>query len=176
MRGWRSWYFGRSNGELRAVMVAVRSLPRQWLAIGALMLAGSAPLAAVAQTITDGDTLKMGGATYRLWGIDAPEAKQECPDGWPAGRMATTRLLALTTGKRVDCQEKDRDRYGRVVAICRVSGEDLGAILVREGFAWAFTRYSNDYVSDEARARSAKVGVHAHSCLPAWEWRTQQRR
>ena len=31
-----------------------------------------------AQTITDGDTLKQGGVTYRLWGIDAPEAKQVC--------------------------------------------------------------------------------------------------
>ena len=29
----------------------------------------------------------------------------------------------------------DRDRYGRIVAICRVSGEDLGAIMVREGLA-----------------------------------------
>jgi hypothetical protein len=121
---------------VKAVKGAVRSRPCQWLAISALMLAGSAPLPAVAQTITDGDTLKIGGATYRLWGIDAPEAKQECPDSWPAGRMATTRLLSLTSGKRVDCQEKDRDRYGRVVAICRVAGEDLGAILVREGFAW----------------------------------------
>ena len=85
-------------------------------------------------------------------------------------------FLSLTSGKRVDCQEKDRDRYGRVVAICRVGGEDLGARLVREGFAWAFTRYSNDYVGDEARARAEKVGVHAHNCLPAWEWRAQQRR
>jgi endonuclease YncB( thermonuclease family) len=141
-----------------------------------LVLAGSTSWPAIAQTITDGDTLKIGGVIYRLRGIDAPETKQECPDGWPAGHMATTRLLSLTSGKGVDCQEKDRDRYGRVVAICRVAGEDLGAILVREGFAWAFTRYSNDYVADETRARSAKVGVHAYDCLPAWEWRAQQRR
>ncbi|SEP49074.1 nuclease homologue [Rhodospirillales bacterium URHD0017] len=112
-----------------------------------------------ARTITDGDTLKQGGVTYRLWGIDAPEAKQVCPDGWPAGSLATTRLQALTAGRSIVCQEKDRDRYGRVVAICRVSGEDLGAILVREGFAWAFTRYSIDYIDQQEEARRANRGV-----------------
>jgi endonuclease YncB( thermonuclease family) len=92
----------------------------------------------VAQTVTDGDTLKQSGVTYRLWGIDAPEAKQVCPDGWPAGSLAATRLQALTVGRPIVCQEKDRDRYGRVVAICRASGEDLGAIMVREGIGSAF--------------------------------------
>ena len=129
-----------------------------------------------AQTITDGDTLKLNGMVYRLWGIDAPETKQDCPDGWPAGRMATTRLLALIQGKSVVCEKKDTDRYGRTVAICRTSGEDLGAIMVREGMAWAFVRYSRDYVDQEARAKSAGVGVHAHDCIPAWEWRAAQRK
>ena len=69
-----------------------------------------------------------------------------------------------------------RDRYGRMVAICRASGEDLGAIMVREGFAWAFTRYSVDYVDQQEEARRANRGVHAHDCVPAWEWRAQQRR
>ncbi|WP_170303671.1 thermonuclease family protein [Reyranella soli] len=63
-----------------------------------------------------------GGVTYRPWGIDAPELAQTCPDGWPAGRMAATRLQALTAGRSVVCQEKDHDRYGRTVAICRVGG------------------------------------------------------
>jgi hypothetical protein len=57
-----------------------------------------------------------------------------------------------------------------------VSGEDLGAILVREGFAWAFTRYSVDYVDQQEEARRANRGVHAHDCVPAWEWRSKQRR
>ena len=125
-------------------------------ALAALVLALLTP-PAEAQTITDGDTLKQGGVTYRLWGIDAPEAKQVCPDGWPAGSLATTRLQALTAGRSIVCQEKDRDRYGRIVAICRASGEDLGAIMVREGLAWAFVRYSVDYVGQEEEARSADV-------------------
>jgi len=61
------------------------------LAAGLLSLCAGAP-PVVAQTITDGDTLKLNGVTYRLWGVDAPETKQDCPDGWAAGRLATTHL------------------------------------------------------------------------------------
>lgn len=128
-----------------------------------------------AQSVTDGDTVKLSGAIYRLWGIDAPEANQACPDGWAAGRMATTRLQALVAGSTVVCEAKGKDRYGRTVAICRASGEDLGAILVSEGLAWAFVRYSNDYVRQEERAKAARLGVHAHGCVPAWEWRAVRR-
>jgi endonuclease YncB( thermonuclease family) len=93
----------------------------------------------------------------------------------PAGKLAATRLQALTAGRSTVCQEKDRDRYGRIVAICRASGEDLGAIMVREGLAWAFVRYSADYVGQETKAKVDRLGVHAHDCQPAWEWRAQQR-
>jgi endonuclease YncB( thermonuclease family) len=68
--------------------------------------------------------------------------------------LAATRLQALTAGRSIVCQEKDRDRYGRIVAICRVLGEDLGAIMVREGLAWAFVRYSRDYVEQYSKAAS----------------------
>ena len=131
---------------------------------------------AFAQTITDGDTMKLNGTIYRLWGIDAPETKQDCSDGWAAGHMATSRLQALISGRSVVCERKDTDRYGRTVAICRANGEDLGAILVREGLAWAFVRYSSDYVDQEAKAKAERLGIHAHGCTPAWEWRAQQRK
>lgn len=108
---------------------------RVGLLIGLLALVVASSVAGQTTTITDGDTLKLGGTIYRLWGIDAPETKQNC-NGWPAGRLATTRLLAVTQGRTIVCEERDRDRYGRIVAICRVSGEDLGAIMVREGMAW----------------------------------------
>ena len=55
------------------------------LSLSALLMTGGTH----AQTVTDGDTIKMDGITYRLWGIDAPETKQDCADGWTAGRRAT---------------------------------------------------------------------------------------
>ncbi|HYX03744.1 MAG TPA: hypothetical protein VE963_16745 [Reyranella sp.] len=43
--------------------------------------------------------------------------------------------------------------------------------MVRAGLALAFVRYSADYVTDEAMAKAAKLGVHAHPCDPPWQWR-----
>lgn len=128
-----------------------------------------------AQSVSDGDTLKLGGTTYRLWGIDAPELAQTCQDGWPAGRQAATKLQQLVQGRSVTCERKDTDRYGRTVAICRAAGQDLGELLVREGMAWAFVRYSLDYVTSEAAAKRQGLGIHGHGCAPAWEWRAQRR-
>jgi Staphylococcal nuclease homologue len=94
-----------------------------------------------------------------------------------AGRqLGCDEAAGTDRGRSIVCQEKDRDRYGRIVAICRASGEDLGAIRVREGFAWAFTRYSVDYVDQQEEARTANRGVHAHDCAPPWEWRANSER
>jgi endonuclease YncB( thermonuclease family) len=134
------------------------------------------PSVALAQpTIIDGDTIKFSGKTVRLWGIDAPELSQTCPDGWPAGRMALTRLLEITNGKTIVCQDRDRDRYGRVVAVCWAAGIDLGEWMVRNGYAWSFTRYSKIYGPGEDAAKADRLGIHAHGCQPAWEWRAQKR-
>lgn len=137
----------------------------RWLSLLALL-----PSLAFAQTITDGDTLKLNGTTYRLWGIDAPETRQEC-EGWPAGHLAASALQSIIKGKTVTCQAKGHDRYDRTIAKCYANGADIQALMVRRGWAWAFTRYSSDYVSEEAKAKAEQLGIHAHNCLPAWEWR-----
>src|SRR6476646_8794798 len=95
---------------------------------------------AAAQTVVDGDTIKLNGTTYRIWGIDAAETKQACADGWMAGKEATAAMLKLVKGRTVTCEEKVKDRYGRTVALCRADGVDLGAAMVSAGMAWAFTR------------------------------------
>ena len=50
------------------------------------------------------------------------------------------------------CEERDRDRYGRIVAVCYASGEDLNAWMVAQGLALVYRRYSMDYVDHEADA------------------------
>lgn len=125
----------------------------------ALLLAAPA----AAQQVIDGDTIRIGATTFRLWGIDAPEADQKCDDGWPAGAAARRALQSLMDGRRIECQPRDRDRYGRTVAVCRADGRDLGASMVRAGMALAFTRYSTDYREDEAAAKSARAGVHGQT-------------
>jgi endonuclease YncB( thermonuclease family) len=125
--------------------------------------------------VCDGDTLKLNGTTYRLWGIDAPEVKEWCGD-YAAGLMATDTLEMLVRGKTVACDPKTTDRYGRTVAVCRADGEDLGRSMVQLGMAWSFVRYSQDYVGVETQAKAENLGVHGWQCEPAWEWRAHQRK
>jgi endonuclease YncB( thermonuclease family) len=114
----------------------------------------------------DGDTLKSGTTEIRLYGIDAPELAQPCTDAngkeWACGRSAQTRLKALIGRKAVDCAPRDKDKFNRVVAICRTSSvPDLGEALVREGLAVNFGAAGKEgpYSSAEADAKSAKRGV-----------------
>jgi endonuclease YncB( thermonuclease family) len=97
--------------------------------------------------------------------MDAPELHQPCDDGrWMPGPIARDALAALMAGRTVECQAISRDRYGRSVARCYAGGEDLGAAMVASGWAWAFTRYSLDYVPLETAAQASGRGVHAHDC------------
>ncbi len=63
-----------------------------WPSLPARLLSLLVAIPVAAQTVTDGDTIKFGTTIYRLWGIDAPETKQVCADGWPAGSEATRAL------------------------------------------------------------------------------------
>lgn len=130
---------------------------------------------AVGQSLTDGDTLVTNGVSYRLHGIDAPELSQTCA-GWPAGRLATSALQRLISGRTINCQGLDRDRYGRVIGRCWAAGTDVGAEMVRKGWAWAYRKYSLDCLDHEEQAKAEKLGIHAHPCVPAWEYRASSKR
>lgn len=145
------------------------------LAIAALALFGVGPIPADARTwltpaalvvVVDGDTLTLGGERVRLWGIDAPESGQPCErDGklYDCGASAQAALLEMLAGRDLWCEARDRDRYGRTVAACRIGapdGPDLGAGLVRAGWAIDYRRYSKGrYARDEASARRAGLGL-----------------
>jgi micrococcal nuclease len=93
--------------------------------------------------VTDGDTFRCAsGERVRLAGIDAPEL-HGCRRGRQCtpGNGATSRyaLQARALGKRAECRAVGAS-YGRVLAFCRVAGQDLGCAQVRAGYA--VRRYS----------------------------------
>ena len=71
------------NGSGR---VARSPKPMKLFALAAALALAASPALAQSARVVDGDTLKVYGVTYRLWGIDAPELGQPCADGWPAAR------------------------------------------------------------------------------------------
>ncbi len=128
--------------------------------------------------VIDGDTLEIAGQRIRLHGIDAPETRQLCYlDGkrWQCGKDAGNILSDWINHRPVTCQERDRDRYGRIVAVCYVGDEDLNAWMVLQGLALAYRRYSLDYVDHETDAQLARRGVWATRFVLPWEWRRGKR-
>jgi endonuclease YncB( thermonuclease family) len=131
--------------------------------------------------IIDGDTLDVSGQRIRLFGIDAPESKQSCVAGgkqWACGQRATLALSEIIKRQPVHCHQRDKDRYGRIVAVCNISGADgpdINAAMVREGWALAYRRYSRDYIDAEAAAKKARAGMWAGSFVAPWDWRRGQR-
>jgi hypothetical protein len=67
-------------------------------------------------------------------------------------------MNALASGN-LSCEELDRDRYGRVVARCFAGGRDIGAQMVAQGAAFAYRKYSTDYVALETRAEKRGLGL-----------------
>lgn len=108
----------------------------------------------------DGDTLILEGEHVRLKGMDAPELAQTCTrDGkaWPCGKEARRALAAALRNGEVRCTFSARDDYDRPLAHCAVAGEDLGALMVRQGLALAYGGYG----AEEAQARAAGRGLWA---------------
>ena len=75
----------------------------------------------------------------------------------------------------VRCEQRDVDRYKRVVAVCRSGEEDLNAWLVRQGHTVAHRRYSKDYVVAEEKARAEKRGIWSGEFTLPWLWRRGER-
>lgn len=145
------------------------------LAARAALLLVAAIVPATAQTAIDGNRFRMDGTTWRLWAIDAPDPSQTCRRNWPAGAEAVQALTALLQAGEVRCEEKGRNQEGEEIAICRSGEEDIAAAMVRSGMAWADMAVDRKYVVEEARAASEYIGVHAHRCKTAWDWRAGNR-
>lgn len=127
-------------------------------------------------SVVDGDTLEIGGQRIRLWGIDAVESSQTCKraDGslWPCGRRAASALADFLGQRTVRCQPKERDRYGRTVAVCWVGETEINRWLVAQGWALDYTRYSRGaYLDAQREAQRHRRGIWQGEFIPPWEYR-----
>jgi endonuclease YncB( thermonuclease family) len=128
--------------------------------------------------VVDGDSLEIGTDHVRLFGIDAPEGRQDCRrngQAWRCGEDAAAKLRSLVQGATLRCTPRDTDEYGRSVSVCRNGSTDINAEMVRAGLALAYRRYSNDYVDEENEARNAKRGLWAGEFTAPWDYRRETR-
>nr|DAS72126.1 MAG TPA: nuclease-like protein [Caudoviricetes sp.] len=120
--------------------------------------------------ISDGDTITIlqnkEQTKVRLYGIDAPEKKQDY------GQRSKQFLASLIAGQAVEVEPKGKDRYKRTLGIVHFKGQDINAQMVLNGYAWAYVKYSRIYVDQEKTARENKRGLwQSSNPTPPWEWR-----
>ena len=120
--------------------------------------------------ISDGDTITIiqnkQQIKVRLFGIDAPEKKQDY------GQKSRQFLARLIAGQMVEIEPKGKDRYKRTLGIIHYKEQDINAQMVLNGYAWAYTKYSKIYVDHERLARENKRGLwQSSNPTPPWEWR-----
>ena len=125
-------------------------------------------------TVIDGDTIRLGDVKIRFSGIDAPEINQTCvaSEGKVAcGKISRDLLIEKVTNNKISCTDEGKDFYGRVLGECFVNGESLSSYLVREGFAFAYRKYSNKYIEDEEYAKFNKLGMWSMEFQYPWDYR-----
>ena len=74
-------------------------------------------------------------------------------------------------GRPVHCTVSGRDRYGRAIAVCSISGTDINAWMVSDGWALAYRRYFRGYIRHEDRARAGRLGIWRGKFVKPWDWR-----
>lgn len=106
--------------------------------------------------VIDGDTLAFGDTRVRLFGIDAPEM------GQTQGPAAKYFLLNAMRSQTLTVHPLDTDHYGRIIAkVTLPNGDDLGELMVSQGYALAYTRFGRDYATTQRQARRANMGLWA---------------
>lgn len=132
-------------------------------------------------TVVDGDTLDFGGRAVRLLGIDAPELDQTCRAAggdWPCGQAARQAAADRVGDRAVACVARGRDVTGAERARCHLEADgrqDLGAWLVREGWALVEPDAEAAYGAAQAAAEAAGRGLWRGSFVAPWSWRLGQR-
>jgi endonuclease YncB( thermonuclease family) len=125
--------------------------------------------------VIDGDTFSWNGQIYRLWGIDAVEKNQVCrlTEDYQCGIVARSYLRSLIDPATLTCEVKPKaKKETRIVALCRIDGEDMAQLMVSAGWAVDYKFFSKGYyAAAEASARAARRGLWAGEFQSPQAWR-----
>lgn len=123
-------------------------------------------------SVVDGDTIKVrieGKVdTVRLLAIDTPETKDPRKPVQCFGDAASAKMNELVGGKQVrlekDHTQPDRDKYKRLLRYVYLEdGRDVGAEMIKQGYAFAYTRFPSDKLEEyrgyEKQARETNAGL-----------------
>ncbi len=133
--------------------------------------------------VIDGDTLRIDKKKIRLFGIDAPEKKQQCRRSslsisfltfgkdYPCGQISADRLRKKINDKLVICKYSSKDRYKRFIAECFLNKTNINAWMVQTGHAVAYKKYSKKFVAQEIFAKKEKLGLWSGTFEMPWNWR-----
>ena len=128
--------------------------------------------------IVDGDTIHLNGEKIRFTGIDTPELKQTCikdNELIQCGIKAKELLIKRIGNSNVNCIKEGKDRYGRILAECFIENISLSSYLVRNGYAFAYRKYSQKFIPDEDFARINKNGMWSMTFEFPWEYRKKNK-
>jgi len=146
----------------------------------AIMILSWSPGWAAGIIVRDGDTIQIGDMTYRLDGIDAPEADQMCiddhADPWTCGIEARDQLTKLIKGRAVRCEDLGPDKTfkKRHIGLCTAEGDTLtlNQQLVREGFALNADPFiKGQFKDDAAVAKDDSKGLWKGCLIAPQEYR-----
>ena len=126
--------------------------------------------------VTDGDGIRVSGYTVRFTGLDAPEWKQPAKTRYGYwindGKRANSALIQAIGGKYVEVTLEGYDKYGRILGSVTCNSEEVGAWLVRNGYAIAAYDDRNEHLECVARAEARGMWGHDVAYDPrAWRHR-----
>ena len=124
--------------------------------------------------VVDGDTIVLNGEKIRFAGIDTPELKQKCIKNDQkvfCGVLAKKLLLEKIGNKTPKCIREGKDIYKRTLAECFINGESLSVFLVRNGYAFAYRKYSDKFIKEEEFAKKNKNGLWSMKFEYPWDFR-----
>lgn len=120
----------------------------------------------------DGDTLKVGEVTLRLYGIDAPELKQTCTTSkgkvQQCGDLARQMLDTLVKNVKVKCTLKAAG-----AAICFAGPFDINEQMLAAGWAFALVDEVPGYARGENFARARSEGIWRGTFISPAQWRAE---